>query len=68
MKYCTSYLIITTIIAARNIESTLNMLKLRKFQTHSKNLDLRMYHYIRGESFLKLYVLFNMLAAWWTIG
>ena len=36
-----------------------------KFQTHSKSFDLRMYHYIRGESFLKLYVLFNMLAAWW---
>jgi hypothetical protein len=27
-----------------------------------------MYHYIRGESFLKLYVLFNMLAAWWRNG
>lgn len=25
------------------------------------SLSLRMYHYIRGESFLKLYVLFNML-------
>lgn len=27
-------------------------------------LDPRIYHYIRGESFLKLYVLFNMLAPW----